>query len=119
MTKRRIDQLMDRIDENYKAFKDKMMSLSPTELYEEMICGRDIIDTYFWLRDCWQLEKDQVDFLLKFEDPLSLVSDYIHDTDVGHEIYQSAFDDMCLNKKALRDDRYPKVRKDKVAEHQR
>jgi hypothetical protein len=94
------DLLIDRFEDNYEAFKHSLRSLSRTQLFEKAARIAAVTETHEMLTLYYEWEdEDEIDFLLLFRDPLTIVADLWFDTreetssDVGALVWNACNND--------------------------
>lgn len=69
------DRLRARLAENYSDYKADMLSLSKEELFDAVSEAASTQQVYDYLTERHYFTNSEIDFLLKFENPLDVVSD--------------------------------------------
>jgi hypothetical protein len=78
MTKK--DLLIDRIDHNYSVFMYSLRSKSRTQLFESAARIAAVTEAFESLTQDYEWEdEDEIDFLLQFRDPLTIIADMWYD----------------------------------------
>ena len=95
------DILRDRLEQNYKTYMEALQKKTPSELIalaSEITAVQQIHEEL--LDAC---DEDDVEFLLRFDDPLEIVSGaweaeitgYDHSGEIGHTLWELRDKEMC------------------------
>jgi len=74
MNEKRLNELIDRLNQNLSDYQDKMMILDKREIYDMAWEISSMCDSHYYLVDCHAFEDSEVEYLLQFQDPLTLVA---------------------------------------------
>jgi hypothetical protein len=108
------DLLLGRIENNYEVFKYSLRSLSRTQLFEKAARIAAVTETYEMLTLYYEWDDEyEIDFLLLFRDPLTIIADLWYDdredmsSQVGAEVWNA-----CNNSDERILVEYPRVKGD-------
>lgn len=103
------EKLLKRLDRNYADYRAKVARMDTTEIFqraEEIAATKEM---YEYLGDRHQFEPEQIDYLLRFQNPLEILRDqYVSGDWNKDDTLESIVQTACDKQEALAD--YPQIK---------